>query len=465
MAATPTDELEAELVNRGDRVLIVVGAGVSVATTNNSPCASWVGLLKHGIDYCKNRDLSLPREWEELRQRQLQLKEHISVGSAITTALQRMHEGEFGRWLNESIGKLAPGNDRLIRAIASLDVQVATTNYDTLIERITGWEHFTSQEPHLVFKFLRRDISGVWHIHGVWDMPDSVILGASSYEDIVRDSQVQIQLRTLLVHNTLLFVGCGDGLDDPNFGSLFDWSRESLRRCQHRHYILVRASQIATLTAQIRGLPISAISYGDDYSQLPPFIERLGAAVRSKRVQPIDRFDQLLASQAEFRNQLREVESQKASMPPGQYLQRIVDLTAALQEAGGQRSAWWSYQTAFEREVANLPADERIRFGVRLAEMMLSDGIAESAVSVLKRIGPDVAGHAGDTGLSAQYHRLLIRCLTDLCAYSEALEEIAEALKQTTDPTERIRLEAEKLEILLLQGDLFDSKESEGGAG
>jgi len=32
--------------------LLVVGAGVAIFGTGNAPCASWNGLLRHGVQHC-----------------------------------------------------------------------------------------------------------------------------------------------------------------------------------------------------------------------------------------------------------------------------------------------------------------------------------------------------------------------------------------------------------------------------
>lgn len=34
-------------------VVAIVGAGVSVGATNGKPVASWLGLLHHGVDFCR----------------------------------------------------------------------------------------------------------------------------------------------------------------------------------------------------------------------------------------------------------------------------------------------------------------------------------------------------------------------------------------------------------------------------
>ena len=56
MSATLRDEL-AEAIARG-QVVIVVGAGVSIAATGGEPVAGWGGLLEDGVDRGVERGVS-----------------------------------------------------------------------------------------------------------------------------------------------------------------------------------------------------------------------------------------------------------------------------------------------------------------------------------------------------------------------------------------------------------------------
>ena len=44
--------------------LAIIGAGVSMQATGNDPVASWIGLLKHGVDYCKSYHLLIEKTAE-----------------------------------------------------------------------------------------------------------------------------------------------------------------------------------------------------------------------------------------------------------------------------------------------------------------------------------------------------------------------------------------------------------------
>ncbi len=96
MAATPKDDLREDLAGR--RVVLIVGAGVSVAATGGAPTASWTGLLADGVAYCESLlGPSLPAGWADRRRDQLthgDTEEIISVAEDITRRLARLDPGD-----------------------------------------------------------------------------------------------------------------------------------------------------------------------------------------------------------------------------------------------------------------------------------------------------------------------------------------------------------------------------------
>ena len=51
--------------------------------------------------------------------------------------------------------------------------------------------------------------------------------------------EAQDVLKTFLEYNTILFVGCGSGLEDPNFDVLLKWASERQKNIPNRHCLLV----------------------------------------------------------------------------------------------------------------------------------------------------------------------------------------------------------------------------------
>jgi SIR2-like domain len=96
-----------------------------------------------------------------------------------------------------------------------------TRRGQTLAVSGTGRSAITWRNRALAAIFFREPTQDVLHLHGYYRQVDSIILGARSYGEICRDEFAQTALRGLMISGTLVFVGCGAGLEDPNFGGVF----------------------------------------------------------------------------------------------------------------------------------------------------------------------------------------------------------------------------------------------------
>jgi hypothetical protein len=225
MSATPLDDLREDLI--GGQAVVVVGAGVSMAATGGASTASWVGLLNDGVTFCEALlGPSLPLGWAERRRAQVasgDLEELVGAAEDLTRRLGGPANGEFGRWLAGSIGKLRVTKPAVLQELAALRVPLATTNYDGLLEAGTGRPAVTWRQSALFEQVLRGDHDGILHLHGHWQDPESVVLGVRSYELVLGNAHAEAMRKALASTRTLVFVGCGAGLDDPNFGALRRW--------------------------------------------------------------------------------------------------------------------------------------------------------------------------------------------------------------------------------------------------
>ena len=86
-------------------------------------------------------------------------------------------------------GSLRPHNREVIDALHGLGLQIATTNYDGLIEEVTGLPTVTWIEGSKVERVIRGNDRGVLHLHGYWEKPESIILGVRSYEQVMTDAR------------------------------------------------------------------------------------------------------------------------------------------------------------------------------------------------------------------------------------------------------------------------------------
>jgi len=271
------------------QAIVIVGAGVSIGATHNKPCASWTGLLHHGVDRCVEVAPGLPANWAQRVHAEIDssdLDDLLSAAEKIATKLGAPKGGEYRRWLRESVGVLRAGQREVIAALQGLGTVLATTNYDNLLEEITGLPPVTWMDGARVERVARGDEPGVLHLHGHWQRPESVILGIRSYEQVLGDAHAQTLLRALQTLKTLLFVGCGEGLHDPNFGKLLEWTGQVFAQSEYRRFRLAREDEVATLQQQHPAEQrLFVLSYGKQHADLAPFLRSLGAA-RSRQPPP-----------------------------------------------------------------------------------------------------------------------------------------------------------------------------------
>jgi hypothetical protein len=153
---------------------------------------------------------------------------------------------------------------------------VATLNYDHLLEEVTGRSAITWQEANAVQEALRGSREAILHLHGEYQKPESVVLGLASYNKVKDDPHAKATLQSIALSKTLLFVGCGDTVLDPNFHQLITWGKEALQDVVPRHRLLCRASELGAFQKKLADAPwLEPIAYGDDYAELGPFLHSL----------------------------------------------------------------------------------------------------------------------------------------------------------------------------------------------
>jgi hypothetical protein len=200
----------------------------------------------------------------------------LSVAEIISGKLGSPSGGEYSRWLRETVGALRAADRSVLEALHDLKVPLATTNYDGLIEEVTGWPSVTWQDGATVERVIRGHDKGVLHLHGFWKRPESVVLGIRDYEKILGDTHAQTMLRAFRTTRTLLFVGCGEGLGDPNFGAFLRWTRSVFAGSEYRHFRLALEKEVAALRSQHPPEErIFVLSYGPKHDDLGPFLRSL----------------------------------------------------------------------------------------------------------------------------------------------------------------------------------------------
>jgi tetratricopeptide (TPR) repeat protein len=282
VAHTLLDDLKQQIAGR--KAVFVVGAGVSIQASGRHPCASWTGLLHNGAERCSELNQGLKDKWLDTAKWEIDsgdTDEMITAAERITTKLGGRTGGEYRRWLRESVGAIGtkPEGRAVLEALQGLALPIATTNYDGLIEEVSGRKPVTWRDTAAVERVLRGDDDGVLHLHGYWEQPESVVLGIRSYEEVLGSEHAQEVLRSLQMMTTVVFVGCGAGLSDPNFGALLHWTGSVFRNSEYRRYRLALDGEREALQKEHpEAQRIYLIGFGPTHDDLPAFLRSLAPA-------------------------------------------------------------------------------------------------------------------------------------------------------------------------------------------
>ena len=203
----------------------------------DQPHASWLGLLKHGIRHLAQKQFQ-PQWGIELEASldagfsPFHLETALRHAELVEEALNMPNEKAFAQWLESAFANFKTLNEEkakapleVLRDLHEAGALLLTTNYDSLLTDITGVPPVTWEEHADFHRVMTRQKAGILHIHGHWERPSSIVLGRTSYNRVVADEDLQQLFRALWLDWTWVYVGCGDGLDDPNLGRLLEWGR------------------------------------------------------------------------------------------------------------------------------------------------------------------------------------------------------------------------------------------------
>ena len=265
------------LLGQSRDVALLTGAGVSASLSGGAAVATWPGLLRSGLAFCQENVPDLHPSFAAGLTKLLEnpdVETLVTVAEGISGKLGAPGGEGFARWLQESIGSLEVCDGRLVEALTRLDLPIATTNYDDLLAGLAAFPPVTWKDARKVQEVLNRKRQAIIHLHGHWDDPPQVILGGRSYGELIGDEAAQALVKSFFYTHSLLAIGCGEGMLDPNFKQLRDWLRTVDPSAPY--YILVRAGE---MQAAQRYEPFTPVAYGEEYDDLPSFLGELAAAM------------------------------------------------------------------------------------------------------------------------------------------------------------------------------------------
>ena len=132
---------------------------------------------------------------------------------------------------------------------------------------------------------MRGERPAVWHIHGDFDRPNSIIFSQSDYDRIAVVGTAAIRPKSAGLDFTLIFVGCsGSGLSDDNVGRLLDWMHKGFSGLGDKHFVLTTDDNKDTWPEGV-----TPVRFGD-HADLPAYLAKLAPEpVRRRASRPTRR--------------------------------------------------------------------------------------------------------------------------------------------------------------------------------
>jgi ATP-dependent RNA helicase HelY len=257
-----------------ERLALICGAGISSALSGDGAQSTWIGLIKSAFDYLGSLGEGNHAEADDLNkiiQTGPSPQMLVACAEWVKGKFQGLPAGEYKSWLQRTVGSLTLQADVLSRTFAG-GAPLLTTNYDFLLEELTGREPLTWTEVDRIEDYHSKPGDFVFHLHGHYRDPRSVIFGGSDYGRLESAKQSVRLLEPLAHSHTYLLAGFGAGLDDPNFMNFLAWFRDNFEQWTRRIYVLTRDDHRPEATLQGK---LAYLSYGPAYSDLPQFLADL----------------------------------------------------------------------------------------------------------------------------------------------------------------------------------------------
>lgn len=253
---------------KSGRAVLVLGTGVTCALSSDTRVESWKKLLQSALPYLLEISLSKHETITSMLSAASDPEDYALVAGSIEKTLG----GNYARWLDATFKDLRVENAALGKALIALGCPVFTTNYDKLVEQATGRGSTDWTNSSSMLRVLRGETNDIAHIHGIWDRTESIIFSDVSYAKILNNNAARAILETMFTGYSIIFVGVGEGLDDPNFGFASQSYLKNFSDVLHSHFQLVK-SPLPDGSSSLDA--ICKVPYGDNHEDLVPFLKGL----------------------------------------------------------------------------------------------------------------------------------------------------------------------------------------------
>lgn len=265
-------------VTESPKIVYLCGAGASMSLGAHQ--LSWTRWILEGKKY-----LTVPE--------QTQLEQKIgawSTGELIDAATYLLAglkaAGCYTEFMDQTMGALHPVDrtfrDALQKIWRAGDL-IATTNYDLQLEETVGSTGISYTTPADILSVIRgKTENKVIHLHGRYDREngiDDIIADGPQYQSILDNSGAQF-IQNLLSTYPIVIVGCGGTVEDPNLAGFLSFAMEKLGTSDIPYFYLMKKGDTAP---QLPGNAVM-IYYGEDYGDLPQFLDELSLLRLQRRV-------------------------------------------------------------------------------------------------------------------------------------------------------------------------------------
>ena len=269
-----------------DQLVIFIGSGVVLNSVRGNQQLldrlTWIGIMRDGLDFVVDKR---PEVAAQVMPQYQVLKSNPS-DSALTPVAQTIknflhHSRDYRKWLDDLFGSLnkkgAITHPQLLRTLDALRLKGAilvTTNYDHVLENNAS-QHLETLDQSIhdlgkVSRLFDRKLGAVYHVHGEYTRPDDVVFDDISYEKVNSFTPSRVRLESMLIDRKILFLGCGQGLDDPHLSKLFIWMDTHFGNIiDKRHYLLKHSWDRTQPVRNVKALLaaekcINVLEYGED---------------------------------------------------------------------------------------------------------------------------------------------------------------------------------------------------------
>lgn len=283
-----------------NKLILFIGSGVTLNAVRENKreicdAYTWNGVIQHGLKEVVRLKHTAARELAELSIKQLNESsaDPTQVADGISKHLNLSEQRHCWKSLFDPLkgDKSLVTNADILHTIHQLRKQGAklvTTNYDTLLETSGRPDHINplvveEKDLDVLIQWLDGellDYECVFHPHGVYTKPETMVFDQLSYQRIINHARGQSILQSMFVGKIILFIGCSivGGLQDTNIGPLLELAKATRGQGNSNCYLLMPDINGASSEVKkaVQNPWVNILYYGADRDKdLVPFLQGL----------------------------------------------------------------------------------------------------------------------------------------------------------------------------------------------